>query len=490
VTPANESVAHVVERPSAVEANTPSFLEEEARIARVSAGDWTWALWERRRLLWRAALWSLLVSALIAFVIPKRYESTTRLMPPDNQSSSGMAMMAAFVGGSGAGGGGTGKVPPALSSLAGDLLGMKSSGDLFIGILRSRTVADRVVERLDLRRVYGDKYWQDARNDLAKKTDISEDRKSGVISITVADRDPRRAAQIAQAYVEELDRLAAQVSTSSARRQRIFIEERLKTVKSDLDMVSRQFSDYASQNATIDVTAQGKAMVEGAATLEGELIAAKSELEGLEQIYTPNNTRVRSMQARVDELQRQLHQLGGEIPGSAADSAASSAEQDFPSIRKLPQVAVKWTDLYRQTKIEETVYELLTQQYELTKIEEAKEIPVVKVLDSADVPEKKSFPPRILIGLIGMVLGFMGMCTWILARREWDSADQSNPKKAFLQEVGTSIRSDAQRLWLNSFHGRKRDEYARRNGGSRSKVIAVADDSGEGRESSGESRGS
>jgi uncharacterized protein involved in exopolysaccharide biosynthesis len=474
VKPAKESVAHVVERPPQVDANTTAYMEEDARVARVTATEWAWILWERRRFLWRAALWGLVVSTIMAFVIPKKYDSTTRLMPPDNQSSSGMAMMAAFAGA----GPGPGKGPPRLNSLAGDLLGLSSSGDLFIGILRSRTVADRVIERFDLRRVYGDKYWENARGDLAKNTAISEDRKSGVISITVTDRDPKRAAQMAQAYVEELDRLVAQVSTSSARRERIFIEQRLAGVKQDLNRVSQEFSEYASKNTTLDITDQGKAMLEGAARLQGELIAAQSELEGLEQIYTASNVRVRSVRARVDELKRQLSKLGGDSTNMGPETPG--ATDPLPSIRKLPLLGVRWEDLYRETKIQETVYELLTQQYELAKIQEAKEIPVVKVLDPADVPERKSFPPRMLIGLLGMFIVVLVSCTLILGKREWDSVDDSNPRKAFLREVSTSIRSDAQRLWLTSFHGRKRKQDEDWNGGSRRNVSPAASDAREG----------
>lgn len=466
---ANESIAHVVERPPEVKAKA-AYLGDEASLARGTATEWSWILWERRRFLWRAALWGLVVSTIIAFIIPKRYESTTRLMPPDNQSSSGMAMMAAFVGmGTGSG---TGKGPPGLSSLAGDLLGIKNSGDLFIGILRSRTVGDRLIERFDLRRVYGDKYWQDARNELAKNTGISEDRKSGVISITVTDRDAKRVSQIAQAYVEELDRLVAQVSTSSARRERIFIEQRLSGVKQDLNNVSQEFSEYASKNTTLDITAQGKAMLEGAARLQGELIAAQSELEGLEQIYTANNVRVRSVRARVDELKRQLSKLGGDSTNMGPE--ISGAAEPLPSIRRLPLLGVRWEDLYRETKIQETVYELLTQQYELAKIQEAKEIPVVKVLDLADVPERKSFPPRILIGLMGMFIAVLASSVWILGNRQWHLVDESNPHKALAQEVFATLKSDGQRLWkarrqlpknpvagtlnwLRSSHGRNRN---------------------------------
>lgn len=426
----------VVERPLEVKAAATDYrAEEEAGAERELA--WPWLLWEHRRFLRRAAAWGLLLSTGLAFVIPKRYDSTTRLMPPGNQSSSGMAMMAAMAGKAGTG----------LSSLAGDLLGMKSSGDLFIDILRSRTVEDRLIDRFDLRRVYRDRYWQDARGDLARNTSIAEDRKSGVLTIVVTDRDSGRAAEIARAYVEELDRLVAQVTTSSARRERIFIEQRLVTVKQDLNHASREFSEYASQNAAIDIAAQGKATVEAAARLEGELIAAQSELEGLERIYTKDNVRTRSLQGRVDELRSQLHKMGGDTAVSSSGKPASA--EGFPSIRQLPLLGVKWADLYRETKLQETVYELLTQQYELAKIEEAKEIPVVRVLDLAEVPEKKSFPPRMLIGGLGTVLALLGACTCILAKHEWNSADESNPRKAFLREVGMSIWSDGGRLWRN-----------------------------------------
>ena len=142
---------------------------------------------------------------------------------------------------------------------------------------------------------------------MREHTDVAEDRKSGIITIGVTDRDPKRAAAMAHAYVDELDRLVAQVSTSSARRERIFLEERLKTVKSELDTTAKNFSNFASKNTAIDIPAQGKAMVEAAANLQGRLIAAQAELSGLQQIYTNNNVRVRAAEARVNELQQKLN---------------------------------------------------------------------------------------------------------------------------------------------------------------------------------------
>ncbi len=421
-----QTVASPIELPREV-APGSATLELQEPQQREDAVEWLWLLWDRRRLLAKATLWGLVASTLIAFLIPKRYESATRLMPPDTQSS-GMAMMAAL---SGVGGSG-------LGALAGDLLGMKSSGALFVDILSGRTVQDRIIARFDLRSVYHNRYWEDARKNLALHTAVSEDRKSGIITIVVTDNDPKRAAAMAQAYVEELDRLVAQVSTSSARRERMFIEQRLETVKRNLDTASQQFSEYASKNTTIDVTAQAKATVEAAAKLEGELIAAQSELEGLEQIYAKNHVRVRAMQARVDELRSQLHKIGGDssdLSASATFTSDKNSNQEFPSIRQLPLLGVKWADLYRETKIQEKVYELLTQQDELAKIQEAKEIPTVKVLDAPVVPEKKSFPPRLVIMVIGMMLAISLTAVYVLTRELWFQMDPLDRRKQFGEEI-------------------------------------------------------
>ena len=384
--------------------------------------------WEHRRFLLRTGGYALLASILIAFLIPARYQSLTRLMPPDSQSASGIGMLAAMAGKSGAAG---------LGGLAGDLLGVKSSGALFVGILGSETVQDRLIDEFHLMKIYHDRKIEDARKDLAERTEVSEDRKSGIITIGVTDHDPNRAAGMAKAYVGELDRLVAQVSTSSARRERIFLEGRLEKVKGDLDLAAKNFSQFASKNSAIDIPAQGKAMVEAAAVLQGQLIAAQSELSGLEQIYTDNNVRVRSVQARVNELQKKLNEIG-----SAGTQGGSQNENSlYPSIRKLPLLGVTYADLFRQTKIQETVYELLTQQYELAKVQEAKEIPTVKVLDPAIVPTKRSFPPRLVIMLLGTMLGVIMAMTWILGKTQWDAVDISDPRRVFATEVFTTVQA-------------------------------------------------
>jgi uncharacterized protein involved in exopolysaccharide biosynthesis len=392
-------------------------------------------LWVESRFLGEVFLAGLLVGCLVAFLIPARYESTAQLMPPDNQSGSGLAMIAALTAkSSGSGGGGGG----GLGGLAGDLLGVKSSGALFIGVLNSRTIEDRLVGRFQLKQVYSVKLEEDARKRLAENTGLSEDRKSGIISVIVSDRDPKRAAAIAQAYVEELNQLVAELSTSAAHRERVFLEGRLSAVKRDLDDASQKFSQFASKNTAIDIKEQGRAMVDAASMLQGQMIAAESELKGLEQIYTPNNVRVRAVQARISELQAQLEKLSGKGFGDAGQDLDSS-HRLYPSVRELPLLGVTYADLYRRTRIQEAVYETLTQQYELAKVQEAKETPSVKVLDEARVPERKSFPPRLLITCLIAIL-FLGAAAFVVfLRARWVQTDDKDPGKLLAQEIFQTV---------------------------------------------------
>jgi uncharacterized protein involved in exopolysaccharide biosynthesis len=384
-------------------------------------------------MLFRIALYAALASTLVAFLMPARYESTARLMPPDSQSSSSsmLAMAAAQMSSAGSG----------LQGIASDFLGLKSTSDVFVGILNSRTVQDKLIHQFDLKKLYWDRRMEDARKDLASHTSISVDRKSQIIGITVTDHDPQRAAAITQAYVDELNHLVAELSTSSARRERIFLEGRLQAVSRDLETAEKEFSRFSSQNTAIDIKEQGRAMVEAAATLQGRLIAAQSEYEGLRQIYSDNNVRVRAVKARIDELRRELEKLGGKDESAALDVSGSSQRQDlYPSIRKLPVLGVTYADLYRRTKIQEVVLETLTKQYELAKVQEAKEIPTVKVLDPANVPDKKSFPPRLFIGFLGVIFGVCLGVFFVLGSAVWNSMDPQSAGKKFASEIWVDVK--------------------------------------------------
>jgi uncharacterized protein involved in exopolysaccharide biosynthesis len=393
-------------------------------------------LWARCRFFLRAAAFGLIVSTVAAFSIPKEYTATTQLMPPSTQSASSMATMAALAA-KGSGG---------LGSLAGDLLGLKSSGALFVGVLRSQTSQERLVEQFDLKKVYGTPLVMDARTKLDENSAISEDRKSGILTISVTDRDPRRAAILANAYVDELNSLVANLSTSSARREREFLEERLKVVKQDLDVASNRLAQFSSKNNTLDIQQEGKAMLDVAANLAGQMIAAQAQLEAVRQIYTDSNPRVQSLNAQVGELRKQLDKLSGgnSKPGESPETfPGSSGDMPYPSIRNFPLIGVKYADFYRPAKIQETVYEMLTEQYELAKVEEAKVTPSVKVLDPAKIPERKSFPPRLAIMSLGAFFFLTASVLWVLAGTRWHAVDPADPRKVFFEEVAGTLKARA-----------------------------------------------
>ena len=416
-----------------VEVGTTEFKSEDRSL------DAARVIWSRRGLVLRAAIRGAVVALLIALLIPNRYSSTTRLMPPESKAGSGLALLTSFLSSGSSGGG----IP-----LAANLFDLNSSGALFVGILRSRTVEDRLIDQFSLRKVYWFAWTaKAARERLESNTDTSEDRKSGIITITVTDTNRQRARDLAQAYVRELDRLVAQLTTSSAHRERVFLEERLRAVKEDLDSAEKEFSEFASKNTTIDIKEQGKAMVEAASILQGQLIAAQSELKGLEQIYSDNNVRVRTLSARVAELQRQLEKLAGADMSSqgnstaAGEASASTHQSIYPSIRQLPLLGVSYADLYRRTRIQETVYETLTKEYEMAKVQEAKEIPSVKVLDAANVPERKSFPPTLLMTWSGFSLALVGAAVWVLAENRWTKLDPEDPRREFVAEVSSTLNA-------------------------------------------------
>jgi uncharacterized protein involved in exopolysaccharide biosynthesis len=417
-------------------------------------------LWEHRRALFRRAAIGLVASTIIAFLIPPRYTSTTRLMPPD-QAGQGMASMLSALG----------KAAGDIGGIGGDMLGLKTTGDMFMGVLRSRTVADDLINKFDLRKEYGVQRYEPARKQLFALTDVSSDRKSGIITLTVSDRNPERAAAIGREYVEALNRIVITLNTSSAHKERVFLEERLGQVQQDLEKAEKDFSEFSSRNTTIDVKEQGRAMIGAAAALEGQLIAAETELEGLRQMYTPGNVRVRSVQARIDEYRRQLQKMGGKAYDGAQGGALQNGKpteqsQDlYPSIRQLPILGVTWSDLYRRTRVEETVFETLTKQCELAKVEEAREIPSVKVLDVADVPEGKSFPPRRILVIFGTGLVFVLSCVWVLANARWQEIDPRDPRKILSQEIFQSAWSSVSRI-ANRVRRKSRDGQSIRPNGS------------------------
>lgn len=313
-------------------------------------------------------------------------------------------------------------------------LNLLRTGELFVGMLNSRTLQDRLIREFDLRKLYRVRLMEDAREDLAKHTAISIDRSSQIISITVTDEEPERAAGMTQACVDELNHLVAELSTSAARRERIFLEDRLHVVNRELEAAEKELSQFASGNMLIDAPVESKAMIDAAATLQGQLIGELSLYQELRSIYTDNDIRLRAARASVDEMRLQLTEMNGR-----EDDLGKTA--GFPSMRKLPVLGVTYANLERQVRIQEAVLQTLTVEYETAKIQEAKEIPVIKVLDHATIPDKKSFPPRLLIITLGTTVGISVSIGWIFAKAAWSRVNPSDGRKLLALEVFTTAKA-------------------------------------------------
>jgi uncharacterized protein involved in exopolysaccharide biosynthesis len=392
-------------------------------------------LWSRRRTLLFATMLAMLVGLAFAFAIPKRYQSTARIMPPDQQGSSAMLLAALASRSSGLG---------SLGSLAGGLLGGHTTTALFVDLLHSGTVSGHLIARFSLQRVYHKRYLTDTAKKLAQRTQVTDDKKSGVITLSVEDTDPVRARDIAQGYLDELNNLVTQTSTSSAHQERVFIERRLHAVQADLEQAQLELSEFSSTHSTIDIKEQTRASVDAAAKIQGELLAEQAGLDSMRQIYGDSNVRVRETEASIAALHHDLNRMSGSSAplSSTSDASQSAAGQEelSPPLRQLPRLAVPFADLYRRVRVQETVYELLTQQYEIARIDEAKDIPVVSVIDPPGIPEKKSFPPRLMVALGFAVFGFIAASAWLLMSSHWTTVSLADPRKQFVQEVTANLR--------------------------------------------------
>ena len=386
--------------------------------------------WDCRCLFARVAGIAFVLSILVALLLPKEYVSVARIMPPE-QGGNSTAILAALVGKSSAGG---------LAGLAGSLLGAKNNGALFVALLRSGTVSGHLIDRFNLQLVYHRRYREDTAKQLGHLTKITEDTKSGVITVAVTDETRERARDLAQGYVDELNNLVAKVNTSSAHREREFIEQRLNTVQAELQRAQLELSDFSSKNTTIDIREQTRATVDAGAKLEGQLIAAESELDSLRQIYGNQNVRVRAAEARNATLQRELQRANGRSDQDP-DGQGIDASHPYPALRQLPQLGVRWANLYRNVRIHETVFDLLSEEYETARIEEVKAVPTVSVIDVPGIPERKSGPHRTLIVLISTLLSIVMTAAFLLAKRSWLAMEVDDSRRVLASRIGITIRS-------------------------------------------------
>jgi len=350
-----------------------------------------------RRVVVRTTLASAMVAAAIVLLVPSRYTATTTFLPPQPSPS----LAASMIGQLGALG--------AVGSLAQKDLGLKNPGDLYVGMLRSRVVEEALVRRFDLNRVYRDRRMSDARRDLAKAASITLG-KEGLVSVAVEDTSPGRAAQMANAYVDELRRLTQDLAVTEAGQRRIFFEHQLETASTRLADAEQALKATEQKTGVIQLDGQAKIILESVVKLRGAIAAREVELEGMRLFSTERNPDQERAAQQLAAMRAQLAQL--EKPGGSADGAAVSPGS-LPA-GNMPEAGLQYVRRLRDVKYAETIFELLAKQYEAARLDEARTAAVIQVLDPAVEPDRRSGPPRAWIVSISALLGFLasGACVF------------------------------------------------------------------------------
>jgi uncharacterized protein involved in exopolysaccharide biosynthesis len=361
----------------------------------INLTDLVLVLLKRKRMIIFLVLAAMVVSAVYSLLIPKTYTATARILPPQ-KSESGLSGILS--------GGG------AFESMGLSLLGTKSSTDVFVGILESRTVADILIKKFDLQEVYNQKNVDTVYKTLAARTKTNVSRKSQIVSVAVDDRNPGRAAEMANAYVDALDHVNRTVNISEGHRKRVFLEDRVEKVKKDLVTAETALKEFQQKYKLIAIDEQAKVTIEGAAKIKGEIIAAQIELEVLKQFGTERQNEAIMLKSKIAEMEHHLSRIGQGNPEKSEGPEGKPFKRVMPDFyipfSELPELGMQLARLTRDAKVQAKVFELVTSQYELAKIEEAKDMNTIQVLDKAVPPETRSSPKRTQIVILSAVVAF------------------------------------------------------------------------------------
>lgn len=345
----------------------------------------------KKRFIGRLTGLAMVLGLALAFALPKTYTAETRILPPQQNQSPALLMMSQLSGG--------------LANLAGSSLGLKNPSDLYLDFLKSRTVADSVIERFSLMHVYGRKTMQETRKKLENRTRMTVE-KSGIISIEVEDRDPHRAAAIANAYSDALYTLTQHLEITEASQRLSFYERELQTAKENLANAEVELKKTEESTGLMSPTDQARAIIDAVGRLRGQIAAKEVELSALKSFGTEQNPQIIVTEKELSVLRAQLNKLEQEQTRTPGDIVIPTG--------KVPEIGLEYVRKLRDVKYYETLFELLAKQVEAARIDEAKDIYLFQILDKAEVPEKKSGPARLLIVLLATLSALILSSLWVL----------------------------------------------------------------------------
>src|SRR5713101_852319 len=355
-----------------------------AEVERIHFPDHLIILAKRKWFIFKFVGCAAVLSAGISLLLPKTYTANAKIMPPQQNQSMGAVAALSQLG--------------PLAALAGQGLGLRNPSDLYIAMLRSRTVADDLIDRFSLMSVYKQKLREYARGRLEAATEIKAGTKDGVISISVDDRDPRRAAEMANAYAEELEKLTKILAVSEAAKRRLFFEREVKMASDDLANSEVALKQTQEKTGLILLDSQSRAMIESLTSLRARVAAQEVLVQQIHTFATPENPELIREEKALEALRDQLNRLEG--------GQGKRLFADVP-LENVPSAGLEYVRKYRDVKYREALFELLAKQYEAAKIDEARDSLIVQVLDKAVPPERKSGPHRAIIVVTVTILALL-----------------------------------------------------------------------------------
>jgi uncharacterized protein involved in exopolysaccharide biosynthesis len=331
------------------------------------------------------------VATIVVLVLPKTYTANASILPPQQKQSTLNSMLGQI---------------GALAGLGSSDLGLKNPADVFVAMLTSRTIEDNLINRFDLRKVYRAKTYQDARKKLDKRSEIL-DTKEGLISVSVTDNDPKRAAEIANAYVEELYNLNQNLAITEASQRRLFYERQIKAEQKELSAAELALKQAQEKSGLLQPDAQGRAIIASIADLRAQVASHEVQLQTMRSYATPNNPDLKRAETELAGLRGQLAKL------ERSDAAAGNGDIAIPA-RQMPEAELEYLRRAREVKYQEALYDFLGKQLEAARIDEGQNAVLVQVVDRAVEPEKKSGPKRMLIVLVSTITAFLLACVGVL----------------------------------------------------------------------------
>ncbi|MGA7157641.1 MAG: GNVR domain-containing protein [Acidobacteriaceae bacterium] len=421
-TPTIRAASEPAEGAPGVFGEAPKHNEE----AEISLLDLMIVIAQRKRMVFWVTAGFAIVAIIVSLVLPVRYTATVTLLPPQE----GGSMAAALTSQLGSLGG--------MAALAGGSLGLKNPNDRYVAMLQSQTVEDAMVQKYGLMQEYHKHYLSDARKDFESHITVDGNGKDGLIHISVEDHHADRSAELANGYVDQFRHLSEHLAITEASQRRLFFQQELEQAKNNLANAEEALAQTEQKTGVIQPDSQARALIETAATLRAQIAAREVQIQGMQTYATGENSALIQAQQELAGLRAQLTKLGGSEDTSGSDVLIPKG--------LVPQAGMEYVRRLRDVKYYETIFDILARQFELAKLDEAKEGAIIQVVDPAIVPDKRSFPKRSLIVIGATILGFIlgiFLALWQAAMQHLKSDPENSEKLLLLKRMMSLKKTSA-----------------------------------------------